>query len=218
MNKPVNIMIADDHSMVREGIKQLLELDGDIVVVAEASNGKQCIELLDANKTDVLLLDINMPMMNGLQVLQYIKENKAKIKVKVLILTIHNEVEYLVRAVELGVDGYVLKDSDSTVLKKAIFCVNRGENFIQPELAPVLKLKLEEKGSQADNTDTLTKREIEVLKLLAEGLFNKEIAYMLSISEKTVKNHVSNIFKKIDVSDRTQAAVYAIRNNFVELY
>ncbi len=216
MSKPVNIMIADDHSMVREGIKQLLELDGDIVVTSEASNGKQCIELLDENRTDVLLLDINMPLMNGLQVLQYIRENR--IKIKVLILTIHNEVEYLMRAVELGVDGYVLKDSDSSVLKKAIFCVNRGESFIQPELTPILKVKLEEKNSQTNDDDALTKREIEVLKLLAEGLFNKEIAYMLAISEKTVKNHVSNIFKKINVSDRTQAAVYAIRNNLVELF
>lgn len=216
MNKPVNIMIADDHSMVREGIKQLLELDGDIVVTSEASNGKQCIELLDENRTDVLLLDINMPLMNGLQVLQYIREKRLKLKV--LILTIHNEVEYLMRAVELGVDGYVLKDSDSSVLKKAIFCVNRGESFIQPELTPILKVKLEEKGNQTNDDDALTKREIEVLKLLAEGLFNKEIAYMLAISEKTVKNHVSNIFKKINVSDRTQAAVYAIRNNLVELF
>ncbi len=216
MSKPVNIMIADDHSMVREGIKQLLELDGDIVVNSEASNGKQCIELLDENQTDVLLLDINMPIMNGLQVLQYIRENRMK--VKVLILTIHNEVEYLMRAVELGVDGYVLKDSDSSVLKKAIFCVNRGESFIQPELTPILKVKLEEKSNQINEDDALTKREIEVLKLLAEGLFNKEIAYMLAISEKTVKNHVSNIFKKINVSDRTQAAVYAIKNNLVELF
>ena len=216
MNKPVNIMIADDHSMVREGIRQLLELDGDIVVTSEASNGKQCIELLDERRTDVLLLDINMPIMNGLQVLQYIRENHVKIKI--LILTIHNEVEYLMRAVELGVDGYVLKDSDSSVLKKAIFCVNRGEAFIQPELTPVLKMKLEEKNNQTSDDNALTKREIEVLKLLAEGLFNKEIAYMLAISEKTVKNHVSNIFKKINVSDRTQAAVYAIRKNLVELY
>jgi two-component system response regulator DegU len=216
MNRPVNIMIADDHSMVREGIKQLLELDGDIIVIDEASNGKQCIELLDENRTDVLLLDINMPLMNGLQVLQYIREKK--IKVKVLILTIHNEVEYLMRAVEMGVDGYVLKDSDSAVLKKAIFCVNRGESFIQPELTPILKVKLEEKNNQLNDEDSLTKREIEVLKLLAEGLFNKEIAYMLAISEKTVKNHVSNIFKKINVSDRTQAAVYAIRNNLVDLF
>ncbi len=217
MNKPINVMIADDHSMVREGIKQLLELDGDIIVNTEANNGKQCIELLDDRQTDVLLLDINMPNMNGLQVLQYIRDKK--IKVKVLILTIHNEVEYLMRAVEIGVDGYVLKDSDSSVLKKAIFNVYNGEVYIQPELTNLLKMKMDEKNSNADSyEDSLTKREIEVLKLIAEGLFNKEIAYTLDISEKTVKNHVSNIFKKINVSDRTQAAVYAIKNNIVDIF
>jgi DNA-binding NarL/FixJ family response regulator len=210
-------MITDDHSMVREGIKQLLELDGDIVVNIEANNGKQCIELLDDKKVDVLLLDINMPNMNGLQVLQYIRDNK--IKVKVLILTIHNEVEYLMRAVEIGVDGYVLKDSDSSVLKKAIFCVYKGEIFIQPELSPLLKIKIDEKNNANESLEeSLTKREIEVLKLISEGLFNKEIAYNLAISEKTVKNHVSNIFKKINVSDRTQAAVYAIKNSLVDIF
>jgi DNA-binding NarL/FixJ family response regulator len=209
-------MIADDHSMVREGIRQLLELDGDIIVRAEANNGKQCIDLLDENQIDVLLLDINMPNMNGLQVLQYLRENNRQIKI--LILTIHNEVEYLVKAVETGVDRYVLKDSDSSVLKKAIFSVYRGESFIQPELTNMLKQRMDEKSSALDNIDdSLTKREIEVLKLIAEVLFNKEIAYTLEISEKTVKNHVSNIFKKINVSDRTQAAVYAIKNNFVDL-
>ena len=217
MSKPINIIIADDHSMVREGIKQILELDGDIVVNGEASDGKQCIELLDKVSTEVLLLDINMPNMNGLKVLQHLREKKKNIRV--LILTIHNEVEYLVRAVEIGVDGYVLKDSDSSVLKKAIFCLYRGETFIQPELTPMLKERMEEKNAFSSNfDDDLTRREIEVLKLLAEGLFNKEIAYTLDISEKTVKNHVSNIFKKINVSDRTQAAVYAIKNNFVDIF
>ncbi len=210
-------MIADDHSMVREGIKQILELDGDIKVSAEAGSGKECIELLDEKMTDVLLLDINMPNMNGLQVLQYLKEKNTK--VKILVLTIHNEVEYLMRAVEIGVDGYVLKDSDSSVLKKAIFSIYQGETYIQPELTPMLKKRLEEKAvSSKKYEESLTRREIEVLKLLAEGLFNKEIAYTLSISEKTVKNHVSNIFTKIKVSDRTQAAVYAIKHNIVDIF
>jgi DNA-binding NarL/FixJ family response regulator len=217
MKTPINVMIADDHSMVREGIKQILELDGDIKVNAVAGNGRECIDILDEKKTDVLLLDINMPNMNGLQVLQYFREKKTNIKI--IILTIHNEVEYLVRAVEIGVDGYVLKDSDSSVLKKAIFTINNGDSFIQPELTPMLKKRLESKALNLRMfEDTLTRREIEVLKLLAEGLFNKEIAYTLSISEKTVKNHVSNIFKKINVSDRTQAAVYAIKNNYVDIF
>lgn len=209
----IKIMIADDHKMVREGIRQLLELDGDIQVIAEADDGKQCIELLKKQKPDVLLLDINMPNMNGLEVLEKLKTQK--IEQKVLILTIHNEVEYLLRAVEIGVDGYVLKDSNSNVLKKAILTICNGDTYIQSSLIPYLKLKLEKKMPK--HSDNLTRREMEVLKLLARGMFNKEIADLLSISEKTVKNHVSNIFKKINVSDRTQAAVYAIKHNYIEL-
>jgi len=217
MNRPINVMIADDHLMVREGIKQILELDGDIKVIAEAGNGKECIELLDEKNTDILLLDINMPEMNGLKVLQYLKEKKTD--VKVLILTIHNEVEYLIRAADIGVEGYILKDSDSSLLKKAIITLMQGETFIQPELRPMLKKRMTERATSLNSyDDNLTKREIEVLKLLAEGLFNKEIAYTLSISEKTVKNHISNIFKKINVSDRTQAAVYAIKHNIVDIF
>lgn len=217
MNRPINVMIADDHLMVREGIKQILELDGDIKVIAEAGNGKECIELFDEKNTDILLLDINMPEMNGLKVLQYLKEKKTD--VKVLILTIHNEVEYLIRAADIGVEGYILKDSDSSLLKKAIITIMQGETFIQPELRPMLKKRMTERATSLNSyDDNLTKREIEVLKLLAEGLFNKEIAYTLSISEKTVKNHISNIFKKINVSDRTQAAVYAIKHNIVDIF
>jgi DNA-binding NarL/FixJ family response regulator len=149
-------------------------------------------------------------------VLQKLKENKCSSRI--LILTIHNEIEYLMKAVDIGVDGYILKDSESDVLRKAIFAVKSGESYIQSELAALLKEKLEnsDKGILEEES-ILTKREMEVLRLLTEGLFNKEIAYHLSISEKTVKNHVSNIFKKISVSDRTQAAVYAIRNNIVEI-
>ncbi|WP_167957628.1 response regulator [Anaerosporobacter faecicola] len=213
--EPVNIIIIDDHSLVREGIKQLLELDGDIKVIGEAGNGEDGIELIKTTNPDVVLLDINMPVMNGLQMLQKLKEQE--IKVKVLILTIHNEIEYLAKAVEIGINGYVLKDSDSDVLKKAIFTIYEGETYIQPNLAPLLNEKISIQEENAVLND-LTKREIEVLKLLAEGLFNKEIAYKLSISEKTVKNHVSNIFRKIEVFDRTQAAVFAIKNNLVDLF
>lgn len=213
--EPVNIIIIDDHSLVREGIKQLLELDGDIKVKGEAGNGEEGIELIQATNPDVVLLDINMPVMNGLQMLQKLKENK--LEVKILILTIHNEIEYLAKAVEIGINGYVLKDSDSEILKKAIFTIHEGETYIQPNLAPLLNEKISFQEENAAIND-LTKREVEVLKLLAEGLFNKEIAYKLSISEKTVKNHVSNIFRKIEVFDRTQAAVFAIKNNLVDLF
>lgn len=211
----INIIIADDHRMIREGLKQLLELDGDIKVIGEAGDGVSCVDIIEEKRPDVVLLDINMPLMNGLQVLEKLKENNCKSKI--LILTIHNEIEYLMKAVDIGVDGYVLKDSESDLLRKAIFSVHNGENFIQSDLIPLLKEKMDSKNSFLDEC-ILTKREMEVLKLITEGLFNKEIAYHLSISEKTVKNHVSNIFKKISVSDRTQAAVYAIRNNIVEIF
>lgn len=211
----IRIVIADDHKMVREGLKQLLELDGDIQVVGEASDGEQCLLQVEETNPDVLLLDINMPTMNGLQTLQELRRNNSK--QKVLMLTIHNEIEYLLRAVDIGVNGYILKDSESSVLKKAIYTIYQGETYIEPSLTPELKERMQ-RNSSSSTTEVLTRREVDVLKLLAEGLFNKEIAYRLNISEKTVKNHVSNIFKKISVSDRTQAAVYAIKNNFVNMF
>ena len=211
---PIRIIIADDHMMVREGLKQLLELDGNIEVVGQASEGEKCLELVKQLQPDVVLLDINMPNMNGLQALQKMRLKNEK--QKILMLTIHNEVEYLLRAVELGANGYVLKDSESEVLKKAIHTVYRGETYIEPTLTPEMKERM--KRDKSTTSEPLTNREVDVLKLVAEGLFNKEIACRLNISEKTVKNHVSNIFKKIGVSDRTQAAVYAIRNCFVNMF
>lgn len=216
MSEQIRIVIADDHSMIREGLRQLLELDGDILVVGEAGNGEECLEVIEQVKPDVVLLDINMPVMNGLKMLEVLRNSKNKNQ-RVLILTIHNEVEYLMKAVDIGVEGYVLKDADSSVLKKAIFKVHSGENYIDFTMVPLLNERIAQEKEKVED-EKLTRREIEVLKLLAEGLFNKEIAYKLSISEKTVKNHVSNIFKKLGVFDRTQAAVYAIRNNIVELY
>ena len=211
----IKLVIADDHSMIREGLRQLLELDENLKVVAEAADGNEALEKLDEYNVDVLLLDINMPNMNGLETLKQIK--LRNIDVKVLILTIHNEVDYLMKAVEIGCDGYVLKDSDSNLLKKAIYTVYEGEQFVQPTLTPMLNAGLASKVQIDEKLNELTRREVEVLKLIAEGLFNKEIASKLDISERTVKNHVSNIFKKIDVSDRTQAAVFAIKNNLVNL-
>ena len=212
---PINIMIADDHSMIREGIKQLLELEGDFKVIAEAADGIECLNKLEEVVPDVLLLDINMPNMNGLEVLQKMKDNKMK--VKVLVLTIHSEVEYLLKAVDIGVNGYLLKDSESAELKKAITAVKNGDNYIQPSLIPVLNAKMIDRDSDAVKIENLTKRELEVLKNLSYGMYNKEIAEKLEISERTVKNHISNIFKKIEVTDRTQAAVFAIRNNLITI-
>lgn len=216
MNGKIRVMIADDHALMREGIKQLLEFDGTIEVVEEAGDGVECLKKLRTLVPDVLLLDINMPYKNGIEVLEEIHEKN--ISVKVLILTVHNEVEYLLKAVEIGVDGYLLKDSESSELKKAILAVLNEESYIQPNLIPALNARLVAKDVDKEKINSLTRRELEVLIQVANGMFNKEIATSLNISERTVKNHISNIFKKIDVADRTQAAVFAIRNNLIQIF
>ena len=213
--KAINVMIADDHSMIREGLKQLLELEGDFKVIAEACDGEDCLNKLAVQIPDILLLDINMPNLNGLEVLQKIRSKN--IKIKVLVLTVHNEVEYLLKAVDIGVNGYLLKDSGSAELKKAIISVMNGEDYIQPSLIPVLNSKMIDRNHDNALIEELTRRELQVLKLLAVGKYNKEVAEELEISERTVKNHVSNIFKNIHVTDRTQAAVFAIRNNLITI-
>ena len=209
-------MLVDDHALIREGIKKLLEFDDSIEVIEQASDGYECLEKLKTNRPDILLLDINMPNMNGIEVLEALKAKKDP--VKVLILTVHSEVEYLVKAVDIGANGYILKDSGSAELKKAIIDIINNDSYIQPSLIPALNSRLINRDLDKERLKSLTKREVEILAQVASGMFNKEIANNLGISERTVKNHISNIFKKIDVSDRTQAAVFAIRNNIINLY
>jgi len=212
----IDVMLVDDHVLIREGIKQLLEFDKSIKVVDEASDGDECLSKLTKTSAQVLLLDINMPKKNGLDVLEEIKAKKLNIKV--LILTVHDEIEYLLKAVDIGVDGYILKDSEIKELKTAIQVLACGESYIQPKLIPALNSRLIDRDSDKEKLKLLTDRELEVLVEIANGLLNKEIAINLNISERTVKNHISNIFKKIDVADRTQAAVFAIKNDIVKLY
>ena len=212
----IKVMLTDDHALMREGIKHLLEFDGSIKVIEEASDGIECLQKLEKIHPDILLLDINMPNVNGIEVLEEIK--KKNIPVKVLMLTVHSEVEYLVQAVDIGANGYILKDSGSEELKKAIQSVMEGDSYIQASLIPSLNSRLVNRDIDKEKIAALTKREMEILTQIAGGMFNKEIAMNLNISERTVKNHISNIFKKIDVSDRTQAAVFAIRNNIVKLF
>ena len=212
----INIMLTDDHLMVREGIKQLLELEDGFNVIRVAGDGEECIEKIKKTKDiDVLLLDINMPKKNGIETAQILKNYKKC--PKIIMLTVHNEIDYLEKVIDIGVEGYVLKDADLSTLKKAIISVYNGESYIQPELIPILNSRLMKKDSDKELIELLTRRELEVLKLLAVGMFNKAIAEKLDISERTVKNHISSIFKKINVVDRTQAAVFAIRNNIIEI-
>lgn len=212
----IKVLLADDHILIRQGIRQLLEFDSSIEIVGEVSNGEQCMDAIYKVKPHVLLLDINMPVKNGIEVLQQIRNEK--IDVKVLILTVHNEIDYLLKAMDIGVDGYILKESDFSELKKAIDTVMSNETYIQPNLIPLLNNRMVSRDKDKDKIEELTKRELEVLIEVANGKLNKEIGNELKISERTVKNHISNIFKKIDVNDRTQAAVFAIKNDLIKLY
>ena len=208
----IKILIADDHSIVREGLKQLLELEPDFEVIGQASNGVETIEKVKELDPDVLLLDINMPVMNGIKALKKIKDEG--IKTRVVILTIHEDKEYLMETMQIGAAGYILKDSDSASFFKAIRDAYHGEAYIQPKLAAELIKEFNKpKVMKVKSENELPQREYEVIALIADGLNNKDIAERLFISEKTVKNHVSNIFRKINVSDRTQAAIYAYKNN-----
>lgn len=214
MINKINILIADDHSLIRQGLKQILELEKDMMVVAQASNGSEAVQLARTYKPDIILMDINMPGTNGLQAIKEIKQEK--LECRIIVLTIHEDREYLFKTLQMGAEGYVLKDAEPSVLIEAIRNVYTGQSYIQPNMTSELvkefnRVTLHEKEKHDDNN--LTTREIEVLELIAEGMINKEIAKQLYISEKTVKNHVSNIFRKLDVSDRTQAAIYAFKHN-----
>ncbi len=216
----VKIVIIDDHKMIREGLRQLLELDGEICVIGEAGDGAQGLEVIHEMQPDVVLLDINMPVMNGLDMLKNLREKDNNIKV--VILTIHNEIEYLEEAIDIGVNGYILKDSECSSLKKAIFTVFSGNSFIDPSLSPLLKESRSNGGSSKVSDKLkyeklLSSREIDILKLVAKGMKNREIANILGISEKTVKNHVSSVLRKLDADDRTKAAVIAIKHNIIKM-
>ncbi len=211
----IKIMITDNHLLIREGIKRILEELENIEIVGESGNIDDCIEMLKYIKFDILILDINMPNNSAYKIIEYIRNNKLLIKI--LILTENQDIYNLIRSIELGVNGYILKECDINEFKKCIYQVNNGEQYVQHKLHSLLDNKLLQNNRDNDKIKLLTKRELEVLKQVSLGMFNKEIALSLNISERTVKNHVSNIFKKIDVNDRTQAAVFAIRNKIVSV-
>jgi len=215
--KKIKIAIVDDHTLMREGIKKLLELDASFEIVALAGDGHSALEVINATRPNVILLDINMPKMNGIECLKQIKHLFPEIKV--IMLTIHEDAQYLIESINLGAEGYILKDADVASLIMAIHQVVQGEVCIHPTLSGILVQDLKVKDKYSENVigNNLTKREYEVIRLISKGFNNKEIAIDLYISEKTVKNHVSNIFKKIKVTDRTQAALYGIRHNITKI-
>lgn len=213
----IKVVIADDHSLMRQGVKQILELEKDIEVIGQAANGQEALDIIKLLNPDVVLLDINMPVLNGVKTLKTIKDGNYPCKV--IMLTIHSDREYLIETINIGANGYMLKDAESDSLISAIRDVYAGKSYIHPSLASELVKEINNKKAPKKEVlgGILTERENEVLLLIAEGQSNKDIAQKLFISEKTVKNHVSNIFKKIEVSDRTQAAIYAFKNNLKEL-
>ncbi len=215
--KKIKVAIVDDHALIREGIKKLLELEDAFDIVALAGDGYEALELIKSTRPDVVLLDINMPNMNGIDCLKQIKTHYAE--TKVIMLTIHEDAEYLIETISIGAEGYVLKDADVSSLIKAIQKVVQGEVYIHPTLSGILVREYKRKDKNMEDVigNSLTKREYEVIRLISRGYNNKEIATELYISEKTVKNHVSNIFKKIKVTDRTQAALYAIKHNITKI-
>lgn len=210
----IRILIAEDHAMIREGLKQLLEMEPDLKVVAVAADGRQAVDAYASMRPDVVLMDVNMPRMNGLDAIREIREKDGE--ARVLMLTIHQDREYLFKALELGAMGYVLKDAESRVLVEAIRTLYAGQTYIHSSMARELITEFKRIKSGDDNPNQLSERELDVLKLLAKGLVNREIANQLFISEKTVKNHISSIFRKLDVQDRTQAAVYALKHHLAE--
>ncbi|MHB9145142.1 MAG: response regulator [Symbiobacteriia bacterium] len=204
----IRVLIADDHAIVRQGLRSVLAFEPDLEVIGEACNGEEALRLSQQLQPDVVILDLNMPVVNGLEAARLIRQTPPV--PGIVVLTIHDDREYVLEAMRSGVTGYCLKDVEPVLLVQAIRQANDGVAYVDPGLMGALT-------SQAGVTEGLTSREMEVLGMIAQGLSNREIAEKLYISEKTCKNHVSSIFAKIGVGDRTQAALYAIRQGWVKV-
>ncbi|WP_406241666.1 response regulator [Tissierella carlieri] len=206
----IKVLIVDDQSLIREGLTMMLSLYDTITLVGEATNGKEAIELIDRIQVDLILMDIRMPIMNGVEATKIIKEKHHDIKV--LILTTFNEDEYIFEGLKNGADGYLLKDISSQDLVKAIKTVYEGNVLLQPDVAKKMLGAMTYNNAAQSNLDKhifkeLTKKEYEIALLIGEGKSNKEIANILYITEGTVKNHITKILDKLDLRDRTQLAV-----------
>lgn len=227
-NRVITVVVADDHKLFREGLKRILNMEQDLEVIGECADGRQVIEFCQQHKPDVVLLDINMPVENGVTATEKLREMCPD--VKVIILSIHDDESYVFETLRKGASGYLLKDMEAESLIDAIRTVAAGHAYIHPKVTGKLIHQLrrmantdgaavaqaEKKQPQNINVP-LTKREIEVLRLMAEGKSNKMIGEHLFISEKTVKNHVSSILQKMEVEDRTQAVIVSIKNGWVTL-
>lgn len=223
------IVIIDDHQLFREGVKRILEFENTFEVIAEGEDGKEALELIDLHRPDVVIMDINMPQMNGIEATQQLIEKFPE--TRVIILSIHDDENYVTHALKTGASGYLLKEMDAATLIEAVKVVADGGSYLHPKVTHNLVneyRRLVAAGVELVDVNSgnieirrplhlLTRRECEVLQLLADGKSNRGIGEALFISEKTVKNHVSNILQKMNVNDRTQAVVVAIKNGWVEV-
>jgi len=212
---PIRVFVADDHAIVRKGIAAVLELVPDIEVVGEAENGRDAVSQVAQLRPDVILMDLVMPEMDGIEAIRCIKE--AQPKARILVLTTFAGEDKVLPAIKAGALGYHLKDSRPEELVRAIRQVHRGEASLHPIIARKVLEELSRPSSRPPTPDPLTPREVEVLQLVAQGLENWEIAEKLVITEATVRTHVSNITAKLHVASRTQAAVYALREGIASL-
>ncbi|NQD67916.1 response regulator transcription factor, partial [Bacillus haikouensis] len=220
------IVIIDDHQLFREGVKRILEFEPSFNVVAEGDDGSEAVNLIESHEPDVVLMDINMPEINGVEATRELMNKYPQ--TKVIILSIHDDENYVNHALKTGALGYLLKEMDSEALVDAVKVVAEGGSYVHPKVTHNLVAEYK-RLANAQNTGgfqqsevrrplhLLTRRECEVLQMLADGKSNRGIGEALYISEKTVKNHVSNILQKMNVNDRTQAVVTAIKNGWVEV-
>ncbi|WP_328918036.1 MULTISPECIES: response regulator transcription factor [unclassified Streptomyces] len=204
----IRVLLVDDHQVVRRGLRTFLEVQGDIEVVGEAGDGEEGVARAQELRPDVILMDVKMPGVDGIEALRLLHD--AENPARVLIVTSFTEQRTVVPALRAGAAGYVYKDVDPVALADAIRSVHAGHVLLQPEVAGALLSQEQSPGTGRGNA--LTEREREVLGLIADGRSNREIARALVLSEKTVKTHVSNILMKLDLADRTQAALWAVRN------
>ncbi|HUG13601.1 MAG TPA: response regulator transcription factor [Thermomicrobiales bacterium] len=215
MPRVITVVLADDHVLFRQALRHLLEMESDIRVVAETGDGATAIELVERHHPDVVLLDISMPAMDGIVATAKLRAEFPMIGI--LILTMFAEDMHIIRAIRAGANGYLLKNTESSRVIDAIRAVARGQSILEPALVSKLLLefrRLADAGAPT-NVSGLTDRELELLRLVARGLSNKEIASSLELAESTVKNRLSILFEKLDVKDRTQAAIYAMSHGLI---
>lgn len=211
----IRILIADDHHVVRRGLAFFLKTQRDIEIIGEAGNGREAVELARTVKPNLILMDLVMPEMDGIQATKIIKDEMPEIKI--MMLTSFSDQDHVIPALEAGASGYQLKDIEPDELINCIRKIMSGENQLHPKATSHLLANLSNKESNKRNLlEQLTKRELDVLKEIARGKSNKEIASTLFITEKTVKTHVSNLLAKLELADRTQAALFAVKNQLVE--